>query len=479
MIAQESFLFGGLGVLVGAVAMWTVARAKLAALTTQAFLHEETSRNLSLQLSEAHETTATLREETSRQRERLTHYEARIREQILHFSSLEEKLTTTFKALSSESLKATTDQFSAHFNATARALLEQVNGQAKAQVDSGHKLLDSIGRSIWDKLGEVDKSVKEIEKLRISGDAELRKQIDHLSRLNEFVGAEASKLSQALTNSRVQGVWGELQLRNVVEAAGMTPYCDFFTQEHAAGEGTSSVRPDMRVRLPNNLNVLIDAKSPTKAFIEALNATDTQQRRAKMRELTTSLRGHIRTMAKRNYPAHFAPALEYTLVFLPSESLFVAAVEEDAELLAFAEGHKVILTTPLSLIAFLRAVSCGWTNVKVQSNAEEIQRLGRELFERMNRFYDRFADLGKGIDAVVRSYNDTAATGRTLTATRKKFAELGTGEVAAIQAAEEITTDIKVVDKGPEELRRMTERQTNASSVARTFFFQPTNPKCE
>ena len=465
MIAQESILFGGLGVLVGAATMWAIARARLVALTTQAFLHEERAHDLSTQLTDAQELVATLREETSRQRERLTHYEARIREQTQHFSSLEEKLTTTFKALSSESLKATTDQFSVHFNNTARALLEQVNGQAKAQVDSGHKLLDSIGRSIWDKLGEVDKSVKEIEKLRISGDAELRQQIDHLSRLNEFVGGEASKLSQALTNSRVQGVWGELQLRNVVEAAGMAPYCDFFTQEHAATEGASSVRPDMRVRLPNNLNVLIDAKSPTKAFIEAIGAGDSTQRRAKMRELTSSLRGHIRTMAKRNYPAHFPPALEYTLVFLPSESLFVAAVEEDAGLLAFAEGHKVILATPLSLIAFLRAVACGWTNVKVQSNAEEIQRLGKELFERMNRFYDRFSDLGKGIEAVVHSYNDTAATGRTLTSTRKKFAELGTGDAARISPPDEIVTDVRVVDRSPEELRQIATQEPQSTAL--------------
>jgi DNA recombination protein RmuC len=458
MVTQESILFGVLGVFVGAVTMWAIARAKVAALTTKVFLQEEHSRDLSLQLVEAQETAATLREETSRQRERLTHYEARIREQTQHFSSLEEKLTTTFKALSSESLKATTDQFSAHFNSTARALLEQVNGQAKAQVDSGHRLLDSIGRSIWDKLGEVDRSVKEIEKLRISGDAELRKQIDHLSRLNEFVGGETSKLSQALTNSRVQGIWGELQLRNVVEAAGMTPFCDFFTQEHASSAGEVHVRPDMRVRLPNNLNVLIDAKSPTKAFIEALSSGDAQQRKVKMRELTSSLRGHIRTMAKRNYPAHFPPALEYTLVFLPSESLFVAAVEEDNELLSFAEGHKVLLTTPLSLVAFLRAVACGWTNVKVQTNAEEIQRLGRELFERMNRFYDRFADLGKGINDVVCAYNDTAATGRTLTSTRKKFAELGTGELSAIRAPEEVSTEVRIVNKTPDELRQMTER---------------------
>jgi len=457
MITQESLLFAGLGAFVGAAATWTVARARLASFSTQSYLHEEQAHELSGRLAEAQEHLATSREEISRQRERLAHYEARMKEQMEHFSSLEQKLTTTFKALSSESLQATTEQFSAHFNATARALLEQVNGQAKSQVDSGHKLLDSIGRSIWDKLSEVDRSVKEIEKLRISGDAELRKQIDHLSTLNQFVGGEASKLSQALTNTRVQGVWGELQLRNVVEAAGMIPYCDFFTQETASLDGNSTIRPDMRVRLPNNLNVLIDAKSPTKAFVEALSAGESAQRKVKMRELTSALRTHIRAMTKRNYPTHFTPALEYTLVFLPSESLFVAALEEDGELLAFAEHHKVILTTPLSLIAFLRAVACGWTNVKVQTNAEEIQRLGKELFERMNRFYDRFADLGRGIDSVVRAYNDTAATGRTLTSTRKKFAELGPGQESEVCQPEELITEVKVVNRSPEELRRIAE----------------------
>jgi DNA recombination protein RmuC len=455
MITQESILFAGLGAFVGAGVMWAFARARLASLASQSCLHEDRAHDLSERLAEAQEHLAVSREEISRQRERLAHYESRIKEQMESFSSLEQKLTTTFKALSSESLQATTEQFSAHFNATARALLEQVNGQAKSQVDSGHKLLDTIGRSIGEKLGEVDRSVKEIEKLRISGDAELRKQIDHLFKLNEFVGGEASKLSQALTNTRVQGVWGELQLRNVVESAGMTPYCDFFTQETVSVDGNSNLRPDMRVRLPNNFNVLIDAKSPTKAFMEALSTSDAAQRKGKMRELTGALRNHIRAMAKRNYPAHFAPALEYTLVFLPSESLFVAAIEEDGELLAFAENNKVILTTPLSLIAFLRAVACGWTNVRVQTNAEEIQRLGKELFERMNRFYDRFSELGKGIDAVVRSYNDTAATGRTLTATRKKFAELGSGDVAAVLAPEEVVTEVRIVSKTPEELRQI------------------------
>jgi DNA recombination protein RmuC len=445
----------------------------------QALFHEEQAHDLSIKLDEAHEHLATSREESSMQRERLAHYEARVKEQVEQFSSLETKLTTTFKALSSESLKSTTEQFSAHFNATARALLEQVNGQARAQVDSGNKLLDSIGRTIWDKLSEVDKSVKEIEKLRISGDAELRKQIDHLSSLNQFIGTEASKLSQALTNSRVQGVWGEMQLRNVVEAAGMLPFCDFFTQESSTTESGEGVRPDMRVRLPNNLNVLIDAKSPTKAFIEAISAVEPPQRKAKMRELTTSLRGHVRAMAKRNYPAHFAPALEYTLVFLPSESLFVAAIEEDGDLLAFAEQNRVILTTPLSLIAFLRAVACGWTNVKVQSNAEEIQRLGRELFERMNRFFDRFGTLGKGLEAVVKSYNDTSATGRTLTTTRRKFAELGTGDATLIENSAEISTEVRIVEKTSEELRQLARQDLSSAALVEKIGAAPSTSGLE
>ena len=246
-----------------------------------------------------------------------------------------------------------------------------------------------------------------------------------------------------------------MQLRNVVEAAGMSPYCDFFQQDSATSSDGDGIRPDMRVRLPNKYNVLIDAKAPTKLFIEAINAADEKERKTKMKELVSAIRGHIRTMSRRDYPRYFAPALEYTIVFLPSESLFVAAVEEDRELLTFAEENKVLITTPLSLVAFLRAVACGWTNVKVHDNARQIQTLGAELFERMNRFYDRFATLGKGIDAVVRGYNDTAASGRMLNSTRKKFAELGTGDSDLITSPEEVVTEVRVVDKSPEELREL------------------------
>lgn len=457
MNTLELILFAGLGTLVGGGCAWALGRIRVATLDAHCAILEDTNRDLLERLSDAQTDLTHAREEISRQRERLVHYEEKIGEQATTFRDLETKLTSTFKVLSSEALKSNAESFSAQFNATARALLEQVNGQSKAQTDSGHKLLDTLGQAISEKLGEVDRSVKEIEKLRISGDVELKKQIEQLANLNTFVGSEASKLSQALTNSRVQGVWGEMQLRNVVEAAGMSPYCDFFQQDSSNTVDGDGIRPDMRVRLPNNYNVLIDAKAPTKCFIEAVNAIDDKQRRAKMKELCSAIRGHIRTMSRKDYPRHFAPALEYTVVFLPSESLFVAAVEEDRDLLMFAEENKVLLTTPLSLVALLRAVACGWTNVKVHNNAQEIQKLGIELFERMNRFYDRFASLGKGIDAVVRGYNEAAASGRMLTPTRRKFAELGAGDTAAIVSPEEVMTDVRVVERTPEQLRALVE----------------------
>lgn len=461
MITLDLILFAGLGTLVGGALGLAVGRLRAVRVDAHCAFLEQDNQELSDHLSQAQSEVIHSREEVSRLRERLAHYEEKIAEQLTTFQEFETKLTATFKVLSSEALKSNAESFSAQFNATARALLEQVNGQSKAHVDSGHKLLDTLGKSITEKLTEVDRSVKEIEKLRISGDVELRKQIEHLATLNTVVGQEASKISQALTNSRVQGVWGEMQLKNVVEAAGMSPYCDFFQQDSAITADGDGIRPDMRVRLPNNYNVLIDAKAPTKFFIEAMSAPDERQRKAKMKELTSAIRGHIRAMSRKEYPRHFAPALEYTVVFLPSESLFVAAVEEDRDLLTFAEESKVLITTPLSLVAFLRAVAAGWTNVKVHENAQQIQKLGVELFERMNRFYDRFTSLGKGIDAVVRGYNDAAASGRMLTPTRKKFAELGTGDAELVTSPEEIVTEVRILDRNPEELRDLTKEEAS------------------
>jgi DNA recombination protein RmuC len=446
-------IFAGLGATFGALMTAALYRSSVAALTARNNYNEQTISELSAELTQAQSDLGFSRDEVSRLTERSRHYESKIAEQVQHFHEMEAKLTTTFKALSSEALRSTTEQFSTQFTHTAKALLEQLQGTNRTQIDSGQKLLDNLGRSIADKLTEVDKSVKDLEKLRIAGDTEIKKQIEHLLTINHVISGETSKLSSALSNSRVQGVWGERQLRNVVEVAGMVEYCDFSVQYGATSVDGDQVRADMIVKLPNGLKVVIDAKTPTKAFLEALDAPNGAARSAKMKELVSAVRGHIKSMAKRDYPAIFSPALEYTLIFLPSESIFLAAMEEDSDLLKYAEEHKVVLTTPLSLIAFLRAVSCGWTQVRVQQNAGEIQKLGTELFERMQRFMDRFAHVGKGLENVVKGYNEAVGTSRQLNATRRKFAELGTGDPDSIDTCAEISAGVRIVETDHADVR--------------------------
>jgi DNA recombination protein RmuC len=470
-------IFAALGALFGALITAVYYRSSVASLRARSELEERMIAELSANYESAQYELGTAREEVSRLVERVQHYEERISEQHQYFQEVEGKLSSMFKSLSAETLKSTTEQFSSQFNSTAKALLEQMQGTNKSQIESGHKLLDTLGRSISEKLVEVDRTVKDLEKLRIAGDTEIKKQIEQLVSVNQVIGNETSKLSSALSNSRVQGVWGERQLRNVVEAAGMVEYCDFSVQCAATALDGSSARADMLVRLPNGLRVAIDAKTPTKAFLEAIDAPNGSVRAAKMKELAAALRGHIRAMAKRDYPKMFAPALEYTLVFLPSESLFLAAVEEDSELLSYAESQKVVLTTPLSLIAFLRAVSCGWTQVRVQQNASEIQRLGKELFERQQRFMERFGAVGRGLENAVRSYNDAVGTSRQLNATRRKFAELGTGASEQVEDTEEVTSSVRIVETSlPDVGSLLSNERTECEVLAEERTITPSAP---
>jgi DNA recombination protein RmuC len=389
------------------------------------------------------------REENVRLTERLAQQELRIQEQLAAYRGAEQQLIGTFKALASDVLKSNTEQFSHHFSETARALLEQLGGSSRMQVEHGQKLLQSIGAAIAEKISEVDKSVKEIEKTRISTDAELKKQLEVITAQSERVGLEAARLHSALTNNRVQGEWGQIQLRNLVERAGMLEYCDFDEQVSEASE-SGRLRPDLVVHLPNQFRVIVDAKAPTKGFSEALREPDAKLQKAKLKEVADAIRRHVRDMAARDYPSQFAPALEYTLVFLPNESVFYGALSADPEILSFAEERKVIITTPLSLLAFLRTVACGWTQVRIQENAREIQQLGKEMHRRMQRFMASFAKVGKGLDTAVRSFNDAVGTSRNVGVSLRRFQELGAGDGTDPIGIEEIAEATRIIEQESE-----------------------------
>lgn len=378
-----------------------------------------------------------IREENARLLERLSQQELRLQEQLEVYRNAEVHITEAFKALASDALKSNSEQFSRQFSETARALLEQLGGSSRGQIESGYKLLDTLGKAIAEKISEVDRSVKEIEKGRISADAEIKKQLESLTHHSERVGTEAARLHNVLTNNRVQGEWGQIQLRTIVERAGMIEHCDFYEQVSDSGEHGRS-RPDMIVMLPNQLQVIIDAKAPTKAFSEALKEPDAKLQKAKLKEVADAIKRHIRDIQERAYPTHFSPSLEYTLIFLPNESVLFGALGADPELLCYAEERKVILTTPLSLLAFLRTVACGWTQVRIQENAHEIQALGHKLYERMQRFLSSFEKVGKGLEGAVKSYNSAVGTSRRVVGTLREFKSLGAGDETEIVEVDEL-----------------------------------------
>jgi DNA recombination protein RmuC len=445
--------------------VWSLAASIVSALSVTALYNRrlmglrERNRILELDITEADHTIdeqreiaaarqrelQCAREEVVRLTERLAQQEVRFQEQLAVYRESEAQAGSAFKVLASDVLKSNSEQFSRQFNETARALLEQLGGSSRMQVEAGNNLLQSIGSTIAEKITEVERSVKELEKLRIATDAQVKKQLEVVSAQSERVGVEAARLHGALTNARIQGEWGQIQLRNLVERAGMLEYCDFVEQVSVEGEH-GRVRPDLIVRLPNSMQVIIDAKAPTKGYAEALREGDAKERSLRLREISDAIKRHIPDMASKNYPAQFAPALEYTVVFLPNESVLFSALTSEPELLSYAEERKVILTTPLSLLAFLRTVALGWTQVRLHDNAREIQQLGRELHKRLNRFVSNFARVGKGLDTAVRSFNDAVGSSRMVNSTLRRFEELGVGDGSDIQSVEEVTEETRVIE---------------------------------
>jgi DNA recombination protein RmuC len=385
-----------------------------------------------VQAAELEKESATLHEKLLETAQRSAAFEERAR----MMGDTKQALENAFKSLSADALK---DNNAAFLN-LARASLGEFQQVAKGDLEKRQQAIDSLVTPVKESLDKVDAKIHALEKARESAYGEIRQQFAQMSQVQNQLRDETTNLVRALRQPHVRGRWGEVQLRRLIESAGMMNHVDFVEQPSVETDD-GRLRPDLIVKLPGGRQIVVDSKTPITAYMEAHEASNDDVRKAKIQLHAQIVRRHLEALAKKSYWDQFDQTPECVVMFIPGEAFYSSALEADPELLVSGFGQNVIIASPASLLALLKAAWYGWRQESIAENAREISQLGQELHNRLSVMADHFNKLGKSLGNATDSYNAAIASfeSRVLVSARK-FRDLGAtsreAEIIELRAVE-------------------------------------------
>ncbi|MHB1022443.1 MAG: DNA recombination protein RmuC [Acidobacteriaceae bacterium] len=356
-------------------------------------------------LNLAREQSSSLQAQLASLRTELQKEQQAAQEKLDAFKQAEQTFREAFQSLSSDALRKNNQSFLE----LAREVMAKQQQSATAELDKKQTAVDELLKPIRETLQKLETGTRELENKREGAYANVLSEIQNIQKTHESLRKETTQLVQALRAPKVRGNWGELQLRLCIEFAGMLSHCSFELEKSVRTDTDELQRPDCIVKLPNDRSIIIDAKTPLGAFLEAAEAPDEATRHEKLVAHAAQVRSHLDSLENKAYWKQFKDSPDFVVCFLPSEVLFSAALEQDPSLIEYGSGH-VILATPTTLIALLKAVAYGWQQTEITRNAAIIKEAGTALYEKMITLQKHFKNLGAALENSIKHYNSVIGT---------------------------------------------------------------------